>query len=101
VFFKINARQLFISVACEINFPMPSFICSRVLLEMQNTGFINKAFCVVFFLLFAFFTVDVEFVMNTDALMQLSLPGMFLSMIIRYSSISESDARRPGGVLRH
>jgi hypothetical protein len=33
-------------------------------------------------LLFAFITVDVEFVMNTDALMQLSLPGMLLSILI-------------------
>jgi hypothetical protein len=71
---------------------------------MQITGFTNNTFCIVrcfFFLLFAFITADVEFVMNTDALMQLSLPGMFLSMIIRCSSISDSEVRRPGGAPRH
>jgi len=57
---------LFQWTGVEINFAMPSFICSCVPLEMQNTGLANNTFCVFFFLLlFAFITVDVEFVMNT------------------------------------
>jgi hypothetical protein len=73
---------------------MPSFVCSEHWVHKQHILYL-------FFFLFAFVTVDVEFVTNTDALMQIPLPSVFLSMIIRYSSISDSNVRRTGGVFHH
>jgi hypothetical protein len=50
------------------------------------------------FLLFAFTAVDVEFMVNKVALMQISLPGLFLSVMIPYSSISDPLVLQPVAV---